>query len=86
MTAADRTVTLSVELYKQGLVDFQRVIDSQRSLFNFQDALAESEGFVATNLVSLYKSLGGGWQELAENEAEEARDGPKDKKAAPSAS
>jgi len=90
VAAADRTVTLSVELYKQGLVDFQRVIDSQRSLFNFQDALAESEGFVATNLVSLYKSLGGGWQELSEDEAVEARDGPKnpkaDPKAAPSAS
>ena len=72
VTAAQRTVTLSLDLYKQGLVDFQNVLDAQRSLFNFQDALAESEGFVAVDVVALYKSLGGGWPKLTEQQAEEA--------------
>ena len=84
VTAAERTVTLSLDLYRQGLVDFQNVLDAQRSLFNFQDQLAESEGFVAVNVVALYKSLGGGWQELSEQQAEEARGDKQDepKKAA----
>jgi len=75
--AAERTVTLSLELYKQGLVDFQNVLDSQRSLFNFQDSLALSEGLVVVNLVALYKSLGGGWQQMSEEEAKQAEAGTK---------
>jgi len=62
VTAAQRSVELSLELYRQGLVDFQNVLDAQRSLLSFQDQLAESEGFVASNLVALYKALGGGWE------------------------
>ena len=37
----------------------ERVLDAQRSLFQFQDSAAQSRGFVSTNLVSLYKALGG---------------------------
>jgi len=79
VAAAERTVTLSLDLYRQGLVDFQNVLDAQRSLFSFQDSLAQSKGLVAVNVVALYKSLGGGWQELSEAEAEEAKDGSKAK-------
>jgi len=87
VTAGERTVTLSLELYKQGLVNFQNVLDAQRSLFNFQDSLAQSQGLVAVNLVSLYKSLGGGWQQMPEAEAEAAsgEDEKKKKAAAKSA-
>jgi len=53
---------LAVAQYQEGLIDFQRVIDSQRALVQQQDALAESRGKVALNLVSVYKALGGGWQ------------------------
>jgi NodT family efflux transporter outer membrane factor (OMF) lipoprotein len=69
VTAAQRSVELSVELYRQGLVDFQNVLDAQRTLLSFQDQLAESEGFVAANLVALYKALGGGWKSQAEQQA-----------------
>ena len=48
--------------YDQGLIDFQRVLDSQRALVQQQDTLAESRGNVALNLIALYKALGGGWQ------------------------
>ena len=47
--------------YLAGLTNFQNVLDSQRSLFRFQDQLAESEGLAVQNLVVLYRSLGGGW-------------------------
>lgn len=53
---------LAVAQYQQGLIDFQRVIDSQRALVQQQDALAESRGKVALNLVGVYKALGGGWE------------------------
>ena len=52
--------------YLAGLTNFQNVLDSQRSLFRFQDQLAESQGLTVQNLVLLYRSLGGGWDPDAE--------------------
>jgi outer membrane protein TolC len=49
-------------MYQQGLVDFLSVLDSQRSLFLSEDALAQSEQLVLTDLIALYKALGGGWE------------------------
>ena len=59
--AAQRSVDLVRTQYLAGLTNFQNVLDSQRSLFRFQDQLAESEGLAVQNLVVLYRSLGGGW-------------------------
>ncbi|MFC4993790.1 efflux transporter outer membrane subunit [Rubritalea tangerina] len=58
--SAQRTVDLVKTNYKQGLVDFQNVLDAERTIFNSQDAAATSKGVVAAAYVSLYKSLGGG--------------------------
>jgi len=60
--AVEKAVQLALLQYQQGVIDFQRVLDSQRGLVQQQDALAESRGKVATNLVNIYKALGGGWQ------------------------
>lgn len=57
-----RTLELAVDLFKQGLKDFQSVLDAQRQLFTYDDQKAQSQGQAATNLVILYKALGGGWQ------------------------
>lgn len=59
--AADRSVKLAEALYRNDLVDFQNVLDAQRSLASLESTLAQSRGQVAVNLVSLYKALGGGW-------------------------
>jgi len=59
--ASIRTFDLSLKLYKNGLSDFQNVLDAQRSLFNYQDQLVVTEGNVLLYLIQLYKSLGGGW-------------------------
>jgi NodT family efflux transporter outer membrane factor (OMF) lipoprotein len=59
--AAKRTVELVGVLYKTGLVDFLNVRDSERSLFDAEDGLLESEGRVAKNLVRIYRAMGGGW-------------------------
>jgi outer membrane protein TolC len=48
--------------YREGLVGFERVLDSQRALFSQQENLAATKGGIAQNLISLYKAMGGGWQ------------------------
>jgi NodT family efflux transporter outer membrane factor (OMF) lipoprotein len=60
--ASQRSVDLSMLQYREGLVDYQRVLDSQRFLTNEQDLWTRTRGDVILNLVSLYKALGGGWQ------------------------
>jgi len=60
--ADNRATEIATQLYKSGLVDFSRVLDSQTSLYAAQDALVQSDQTVSLNLVQLYKALGGGWQ------------------------
>lgn len=57
----EETLELSLELYKQGLTQFQNVLDAQRSLLSYQDNLVRTQGYSLTTLVQLYKALGGGW-------------------------
>jgi multidrug efflux system outer membrane protein len=64
--AAKRAVLLSESQYKAGLTDFTNVLDAQRSLLSFQEQLAQSKGKVTSNLVRLYKALGGGWTSFSE--------------------
>ncbi|MCX5906029.1 MAG: efflux transporter outer membrane subunit [Deltaproteobacteria bacterium] len=66
--AAQRAGDLAQHKYQAGLADFNNVLDAQRSLLSFQDQLAQSDGTVTSNLVRLYKALGGGWTSLAQNE------------------
>ena len=61
VAANQRAVEISQALYKKGLTDFLNVLVNQRFLYQAQDALAVSEQKVSTNLVALFKSLGGGW-------------------------
>ena len=60
--ASQRSVDLSMLQYKEGLVDYQRVLDTQRFLTDQQDAWTATRGDVVLNLVAMYKALGGGWQ------------------------
>ena len=60
--AARRSLDIATIQYREGLVDFERVLDSQRSLFSQQERLVAAQGDVVKNLVALYKAMGGGWQ------------------------
>lgn len=60
--ASERAVNISLAQYREGLVDYQRVLDAQRTLASFQDLLVSTTGAVATNLVAAYRALGGGWE------------------------
>jgi NodT family efflux transporter outer membrane factor (OMF) lipoprotein len=57
-----RAVDISNELYSKGLVDFLNVLINQRSLYLAEETLAISDERVSTNLVALFKALGGGWE------------------------
>lgn len=57
-----RAVEMANELYVRGLNDFLNVLDTQRSLYAAENDLAQSEATMASNLVALYKALGGGWE------------------------
>lgn len=64
--ATRQAVDLANDLWSRGLTDFLNVLDTQRELFELEDQLAASDAEVATNLVALYKALGGGWDEPAD--------------------
>lgn len=59
--AAQDAVRLVEDLYRNGLTDFQNVLDAQRTLYSQQDSLAVEQGQVVLDLIGLYKALGGGW-------------------------
>jgi NodT family efflux transporter outer membrane factor (OMF) lipoprotein len=58
-----KAVELSTKLYIEGQTDFLSVLDAQRSLYSSEDALVQSTRNLSTDLVSLYKALGGGWND-----------------------
>ncbi len=60
-SAARRAVELSEALYAQGLIEFDRVLDAQRTLFQAEDALASADAAVTADLIGLYRAVGGGW-------------------------
>jgi outer membrane protein, multidrug efflux system len=57
-----KAVDLATQLYMAGRSDFLNVLIAQRALFTTEDALAQSTRTVDTNLIALYKALGGGWE------------------------
>jgi NodT family efflux transporter outer membrane factor (OMF) lipoprotein len=62
VVANQRAADISTRLYSDGLTDFLNVLNAERSLFASQDALVQSDRAVSTDLVALYKALGGGWE------------------------
>jgi outer membrane protein, multidrug efflux system len=59
--AAANAALLARERYAGGLVDFQVVLETQRTQLNAQDSVASASADVGTDHVRLYKALGGGW-------------------------
>ena len=58
-----QAVALATQLYTQGQTDFLNVLTAQRSLFSSEDSLVASDRSVVTDLITVYKALGGGWEE-----------------------
>lgn len=61
--AARRSLDIAMIQYREGLADFERVLNSQRTLLSQQELLATTRGNLTQSLVSLYKAMGGGWEQ-----------------------
>ena len=59
---SEKSLTLSVDLYKAGLTAFSNVVDGQMNWLESQNELVALEGRALTSLISIYQALGGGWQ------------------------
>jgi NodT family efflux transporter outer membrane factor (OMF) lipoprotein len=61
-SAATAAVGLAEVRYRKGLVNYLDVLDAQRTMLAAETQLAQTERARLTDMVSLYKALGGGWQ------------------------
>ncbi len=60
---ADRATELSQSQYEAGVADFQVVLNAQSAALQLQTQVAQSRVQLNTDLVALYKALGGGWED-----------------------
>ena len=63
LAAAKRAVDLATERFDRGLIDSLNVIDAQRQEYAIEQQYVAAQQSAATQFVTLYKSLGGGWED-----------------------
>jgi multidrug efflux system outer membrane protein len=65
--AAASSQIVARQQYTAGLVTFVNVLSAETTLLSTRDQLIQSRAALAENLATIYKSLGGGWDETAVN-------------------
>jgi len=60
--AAIRAFNISANQYNNGLVTYQRLLSTVEKMTLREDVYAQTRGSIATQIVALYKALGGGWE------------------------
>ncbi len=63
--AAERSTDLARTQYVEGIADYLRVLDTERSRLEEQERLVIAEGKIALSLIATYRALGGGWEPFA---------------------
>ena len=63
VAANSKAFDLSLKLYTEGLLEFLNVLVAQNSLYAAENALVQSNSNISTDLIALYKALGGGWEQ-----------------------
>jgi outer membrane protein TolC len=61
VAAAESSSRIAQDQYRAGLAAYVTVLTAEAALLNVQDQMAQSKAAVASDLVALYKALGGGW-------------------------
>jgi NodT family efflux transporter outer membrane factor (OMF) lipoprotein len=64
--AARNAALLARNQYSAGLIDFQSLLDTERSVLSVEDSLASTQADGISALIRLYKALGGGWSPQTE--------------------
>jgi multidrug efflux system outer membrane protein len=72
-TQARRAVDLAQTQYREGLTDFQAVVDSQRVVAGLEDELAASDAAITSHAIALFKALGGEFESVEARLASAAR-------------
>ena len=62
VASGEKAVRIANGLYETGLADFLNVLQSELALYQSQDQLVQSRQRLALAMVSIFKALGGGWQ------------------------
>jgi len=62
VTAARRSAELALIQYREGATDYQRVLLADQTQLQQENNLVSLRSSAATNAISLYKALGGGWE------------------------
>jgi len=57
----EEVLRIALERYRSGIDPYLNVLTAQRALLNYQLQAAQSLTAVQSNLIQLYKALGGGW-------------------------
>ncbi len=73
--AARNAAVLARTRYTAGLVDFQTVLDTERTVLSIEDSAAQTQADRTTALIKLYKALGGGWSSAAGTNPASAKQG-----------
>ena len=60
--ASTRAAELARIRYREGAIDFLRLLDAEREVLEAEDAVALAETELNTSVVAIYKALGGGWE------------------------
>lgn len=75
LAAAESAAELAMQQYSAGLTDYQTVLNTQRTLYTVRENEQSNKADLATQLIALYRAMGGGWkpeaaQKTDGNEAE----------------
>lgn len=62
--SAGKAARITRARQREGQIDFLEVLDAERTLADAESALADADARIATAQVDLFRSLGGGWQQL----------------------
>ena len=61
-TASRRAAELARVQYREGALDFLRLLDAERTALQAEDGLATAETDLNRSVVAIYRALGGGWE------------------------
>ncbi len=68
--SARNAALLARQKYSAGIVDFQSVLDTQRTVLTVEESLNTAQTNSAIATIHLYKALGGGWSAAQDHAAE----------------